>query len=298
MRFVFLLALLLSLTACDSSTDADADDVVGTWRLEALTEAVRVTSQTAQMIPDLSATPTASVTARGARTADLDVVLFLSGGSGDGGTELFLSTDEDFVPGTGTGAHLSVSQIPGSAQAVLTSFDGSTGEQFYGFFGDGTIITRSGGRFTIPPLMLDGAGTVTVGGTVVYPEITLVPGQPTEVRSYAEDLEGTLTVTFEAGGRFSVRANGPGGSASATGTWERLDADRIRITSSSDGAIDSGVLEVSEAGSVLVLKGENLDRDAPCGTACIRQLEPEVFAEAGSLSAVSFITTLRFRAGS
>ena len=290
MRPVCLLALLLALTACDSGGDADA--IVGTWQLDAVTEAVRVTSRTAQIVPDLSVAPTSSVTASGVRTADLDIVEFLSGGNG--GIEILLATDEGGPP---TGANLAVTQIPRSAQATLTDFD--SGEQFSGFFGDGTVVTRSGGQFTVPALLLNGnGGEVTVGGAVVYPEVTLAPGEPTEVRPYVQDLEGSLTVTFEAGGRFSAQASGPGGNASAAGAWERLDAERIRLTSSDGGVIESGVFEVSEVGRALVLKGENLDRDTPCGTSCVRQVEPEVFAEEGSLSAASFITTFRFRSGS
>ena len=294
MRLACLLTLLLSLTACDGGGDGDA--LVGTWRLDALTETVRVTSRTTQAVPDFSANPAVSVTASGARSADLDVVVLLTGGNG--GIDLLLSTDEAFTPGTGSGAELTVIQIPQSAQASFTSFDGSAGEQFSGFFGNGTVVARSGGRFTIPTLTLNGTGTVTVGGTVVYPEITLAPGEPTEVRPYEQALEGTLSVTFDAEGTFTARANGEGGLASATGTWERLDAGRVRLTASGAGVIESGVFEVSERGGALVLKGENLDRDGPCGTACVRQVEGEVFAEAGSLSAASFVTTFRFRAGS
>lgn len=287
MRAALFLALLLPLAACDGG---DADALIGTWRLEALTEAVRVTSQTAQALPDVSATPTASVTATGALSADLDVVTDLT--ASDGFAQLLVATASRET--AATVIELAVAQIPSNAQANLV--DDATGGSFFGFFGDATVLEQDGGRFTIPSLTLNGDGQVTVSGTVVYPEIALAPDQPTEVQPYEEELEGVLTLTFAADGTFAAQATGPGGTASATGTWDRLDAERVRLTATEGDAIESGVFEASVDGTSLVLKGEDLD--APCSRACIRRVETEVFAEPGSLSAASFVSTFRFRAGS
>ena len=291
MRRLALAALLAStLAACDSAEPGD--DLVGTWTLTSAEFAYLVTSRTAQAVPDLSGQPAGSIDASGAVTARLDYVFDLFGDRD------FLQlgvASENLETVQGPYAELFLGQYVSDGVELSGNLNDADG-QTYGVYLETPTprLTRDGGRFTLAPTALDGG--VTVGGSLVYPEVALPPGEPAEVprRDDVLDPEETVTFTFGEDGAFELTATRRNRAVTAEGTWSLTPDGLVRIGIRDENVTEFTTYAFRVDGGTLRLEAAD---DAACSADCVRSLEGPLFADPGSLETVAFLERYVLQAG-
>ena len=289
-RLALLLPALLLVAACDSSSPEDA--LVGTWTLTAAQIDTRVTSSTAQTIPDRTVEPTGTIAITGATTASLGSVVNLFADA-DGTVNLAV---ESTSPLSTTGyVQLVLLETATESQASLIDADAGLSYNAY-FTPRRSLIARSGGRFTVGPItMSSGTATATASGTLRYPDLALTPGTPAVVERFEEPFDGTVRFTFEEDGTFRATAFTPDDDQDVTGTWALVDGD-VRVTVTQGGQTEVVTFRTTVEGNTLELVATDIG-DLSCTDECLSFYESTAFATPGSISAVDFLLTYRFRSG-
>ena len=289
-----LLVLLAAplLAACDSSEPGD--DLVGVWTVSSVQTEYVVTSRTAQTLPDLSASPSGAVTVTGDASARFDRLGFVfSDGMGTSILSLTTST------ATGTGSDPDLMIFQSEADSEVRFLDGPSGRYFTGTFPGQTSFGVSGTTLSVPARSLgDGAGAVVVRGSLTFPGIALAAGQPTAVPSGTLDIVGEAT-TFEFGddGGFTVTTRYGNESEVSSGTWKVRDDGRLRIGIVDGTTTETNVFAYEISGGTLRLSASGLDNSASCDAECRRQIEAQIFAAPGSLSALDTNAIITLRSG-
>ena len=292
-RLAALLSLVLLLAACDSTEPGD--DLVGTWTLTSMARELRVTSRMAQTVPDFSATPTGAITVSGAASSRLDRLDAIYRDDHHAQVQLSSSTVSSQSGGS---SWLAFYQSGSDTSADF--YDAEQGAYFSGYVSGRELFTVSGTRFTVSPMTLGGGGpSVSVGGTLTFPGVALAAGEPTAIprAGYVDETEGTVTFEFEDDGTFVTTEIDGNTSVASSGTWEVADDGRVRI-----GVVDGSVtqyvtFDYAITGGTLQLEAAGLDGLSSCDAECLRQVESEVFAARGTLSAAELVTAFRLRSG-
>lgn len=216
MRRPLALALALVLTACDGGAPevpSDASAVVGAWGLVRSETVVDVTSPVAQTLTDYSAVTDARVTVTGTALPPLNLRRTV-GGPGTTFWAAFAS------PETATpSAHFDLSVTDSAVTATLSVYDPSLGSgddafRLYSAQHPRAAVTRSGTRYTLSPVQLDGhdGSTITVDASLAFDARSVGAGETVSFVQGACEGEGVrgnrlLLYRFEADGTYSVHRN-------------------------------------------------------------------------------------------
>ena len=300
MRLALFALALVTLAACDSVGPTDPDALIGTWSLTGLDEEVRVTSTVDQSVPDLSAQASGAVTASGAEAAQLRFVNRVYRSSEEQSIDL---TSADRFTNDGSYSELSISRFGtgegAQAYGVLYAPSG-TG---YSAFGPFVPFTHDGGRITVPSLTLDdGSGqSVTVGGTLTFPEVALVAGERSVIprRSFDDEfIEGDASFTFFEDGTFEASTTERNRTTTIEGTWASDMDGEVRIGIRDGNVVETVryTFEVRDGALRLETTDESIG-GGNCPAECRRSYEASTLARAGSFSEVELAIVYRFDEG-
>ena len=289
----FLALLVPFVAACDSG--GPEADLVGTWALTSADTELRVTSRAAQTIPDLTATPSGAVTVSGAVSARLRYVgnIFQF----EDFTVLSI-TEGDPRTGAGLGSELT---LQGDGDGTNAYFFPAGDGAFSGYFPGVPSFARSGAQFTVPRLTIEGGdGTVTIGGTLTFPEVRLAASTPTAVRQDpydAEDGGAAIQFTFEEDGTFRLATTSGNRTTENTGTWETVGAGQVRIGIRENSVTEYVAFDYVVDGGALRLEAAGIDGVSSCEAECLRDVEAQIFAEPRSLTAAESVTVFELQSG-
>lgn len=292
-RLSLLLLVALPLVAgCDSADPGD--DLVGTWALTSVASDLRVTSRTTQSVPNVAAQPTGALSVSGVAAAQLGYVDYLYGSS-DGYVQLQIASADSRM-GSETVSQFFLSDSPSQSSAQY--FDAQTGGYFSSFSEGPSSLTRNGNRFALAAVSLsDGSGTITVQGSLTFPEIRLAANATTAIPqpSFDELGDDAITFTFQKDGTFVLTTTEGNRAEAQSGTWEVTTDDQVRI-GIRDGSITEFVtFKYAVDGRALRLEASGIDGISSCSDECLREIEGNLFADTGTLTAAESVSRYELR---
>lgn len=279
-------AALLTFTACDSGGSDDA--LVGTWTLTGAAEQLVVTSTTTQTLPDLTAEPTGTIEVTGARTDRFSIV-DAAFEFGSRRTLIFL----DDNPRTATILELTRVESDGPVGAFVAYF--ASDDQAFIREGEFEPFVRTGAVISVPTFSVDGgAGTVSIGGALTFPPVSLPAGEPSQIQRVGggPDIEGTLRFTFSEDGTFRASASDGDAFESTVGTWS-VSGDQVTV-SGSDGLPITFSFEVQGGALRLSTRDEALGGATRCDAECRRFYEGQTLADRETFTDVEVLAVLEF----
>ena len=288
-----LLGSALVLGACDSGeTGPDtADALVGSWAPDSVTNRTLGTATRDLRLVDFSAPGTGTLAVTGDVAGPLRYVYDLQSGPDYTYVSLFSSNpnQEPTYPALAL-------QLDNFGYARLTVFQSNGTYEWYDTHGTPPLFTYADERLTVPSRTLtDSQGrAVTVGGT-----LDLV------ARAIQANAEGLLSVetapfyleaeavryAFDADGTFHLDEINGDVTHRHTGTWERLDDTRVRVTLPWEGGTETTVFTVRREGNVLTLA---YTYETCEETPCLDSMADQYRLAAGSFSRVRWEYAYRF----
>ena len=300
MRTALLALALLTVAGCDSVGPTDPEALVGTWSLRSFDEELRVTSTVDQSLPDFSGPGQGAVTATGAESAQFRYVVSVFGS----GTEQSLTlTDRD--PLTTDDGYAELSLYRSGTGSESGSYGFLYGRSGAGYSATGPVVpfTQSGGQIAVPSLTLsDGAQTVSVGGTLTFPTVSLTANTPASLpqRSFGDDQLGDdVTFAFFEDGTFETSFREGNRTETMSGTWESDEDGEVRV-GVREGNVTTTVrfsFEVRDGALRLETTDSDFGGGGSCNVQCRRSYEGSTLARGGSFSAVELAVVYRFDEG-
>ena len=325
MRFLFLVGLV-GLAACDGTAPAppepppEVDAIVGTWRLDGLFREVWVVSRETQTLPDLQAEGTGGIVVEraGADPAvlrhavdrlDPNATFYpppVNEGFVEFRTERATGPLEGSAPeytGIRASRHPGRDGHPGSVVAQVFVKEVNRSVDSYVWRGPESAVAYEldGTAVSIPPRTLSGqSGEVVVSGTITFPRIPVVEGEPTRIQVYPLTTEGTGLTTFEADGTYRYDSMSGIGTP-YEGRWTRLEDGTVEVSGPTlsgggsvllyfDAEVRDGRLRLRLTSNV-VCNPDCQPQEIPCEGVCLRDRERALLASPGSLSSVELMGT-------
>lgn len=281
-RALLVLGLGLTLVACDSSEEQDAEAIVGRWNFGTATERTLVTVNEAQQVIDRTQPGQGSLQATGDVTT---AFRYLDYSYRDGDREGFYLSSYDRRTAAPSYPYYELSlSNEGSVQLYVVEDEDGSGASYSSFESSG--YTRSGNVLTVDGVTLtNGAGgAVMIDGTLTFATRSVPANQETEIdrETYDDDYEDDFQLEFEEDGtyRFSDDNDSEGG------TWEVVGDGRLRLTSDEDED-DATVVSYQIAGSTLSLTADFDECDGD-DEECLRFYEGDYLLEEGSLTRIRY----------